>query len=106
MTESFSVTANARLGTVTGTVRFGGEPVNQIKAGHWDDTSKKLVFTQVIDAANSSKDQIFTGYWFARKHTSRTVRPTLQVHSWRSRARVALRHGTSSVGMQRMASSV
>ncbi|HEY7581356.1 MAG TPA: hypothetical protein VH855_27480 [Acetobacteraceae bacterium] len=62
------VTADA-AGHVTGTVRFGGEPDNQLKAGFWDETSKKLVFTRVIDPNDSSKDQIYTGYWFPRNHT-------------------------------------
>ena len=64
---TLKVTVDA-AGNITGTVRFGGESENKV-TGFWNEISKELVFTRVMDATDSSRDQIYRGYRFPRNHT-------------------------------------
>src|SRR6266446_7791180 len=56
-------------GNVTGTLTMSNEPPNQLNnVAFWNDTSKEITFIRVINPANPSTDQIYTGYWFPQNH--------------------------------------
>ena len=57
-------------GNVTGTLTMSGEPPNQLNnVAYWDDTSKKITFIRVINAAEPSTSQTYTGFLFPQNHT-------------------------------------
>jgi hypothetical protein len=57
----FNIVSIDAQGKVSGTV-FG----NQI-FGFWDDVAKKLTFMRIINSADPSTFQIYTGYYFRNR---------------------------------------
>lgn len=57
-------------GNVAGTLTFSGEPPNQLNnVAFWNDAAQELTFIRVINQANPSTFQIFTGFLFPEFHT-------------------------------------
>jgi hypothetical protein len=62
--------AAVNQGNVTGTLTFAGEAPNQLNnVAFWNDTSKEITFIRVINPADPSTFQIYTGFFFPQNHT-------------------------------------
>ena len=53
---------------VIGTISLHPDPVQDIE-GFSSEPAKRLTFIRVMDKNVPNKNQIYTGYWFARDHT-------------------------------------